>query len=668
MTTKTRWLGVTGAVIALAVALALWLEPVDLAAGLHGPDGRNYLSLLHSLLFDQDILLYNDNALFSQHIIVTPTGYALELHNVGTALAFLPFYALGHLTCVLGGGSCTGDSLLYYVWLSLGNWAYGLLALVFTWRLAARHVAPRWAWVAVGAIALGSPFFYYGARFFNPHMPALLLVALLVFVWDQTQDTRALRHWLLMGALVGLATTIATYNAVFLLLPGVDLLQALRHRRGVPVREGALLALGALVGVSPQLVAWQLVFGSALGVPYQQQLFWLEPGLPDLLLSSYHGLYFYSPALLLATVGFVPLYRHNRRLALTSGVTFAAHVYVSSCNIAWWGGASFGARYLLSSLPLLVLPLALLLARARWRGALYLALTACILWSFGLMLADVGRVIDPGQYIPPAWQLRTQAQVVADLPALVKRHLLTPRFAAAPWYALPFAGLLAALAWLASRVRGRPRRGLVCLGVALPLATTLLLSLSSGPSRAEVQRLAANGALDGLPRGTYDLYDLSEGYRQRGAYRFVRGDLERARADLVTARDIYAARSWVRLHVASQRHVPNPMDWRVDGQLRLVGWEKAEGDVILYWLPGAQILAPTYRTRIRVLGPDGQEIAVRATEAADAWRSLGGEIVRAAYPLPGMAQATAATVEITVYPADQLEPLGRLEFGIDAES
>jgi hypothetical protein len=668
MTTKTRWLGLAGAVIALAVALALWLEPVDLAAGLHGPDGRNYLSLLHSLFFDQDLLLYNDNALFSQHAIVTPTGYALELHNVGTALAFLPFYAFGHLTCLLGAGSCTGEGLPYYAWLSLGNWAYGLLALVFTWRLAARHVARRWATIAVGAVALGSPFFYYGTRFFNPHMPALLLVALLAWVWDQTRGTRALRHWLLMGALVGLAASIATYNAVFLLLPGIDLLDSLRRRRAVPVREGALLALGALVGVSPQLVAWQLLFGSALGVPYQQQLFWLEPGLPDLLVSAYHGLYFYSPALLLATVGFVPLFLHDRRLALASLVTLGAHVYVSSCNIAWWGGASYGARYLLSSLPLLALPLALLLARARWRGLLYAALAACILWSYGLMLADVGRLVDPGQYIPPAWQLRTQVRVLADLRALLKDQLLTPRFVTAPWYALPGALLLAALAWLASRLQGRPRRGLVCLGLAFPLAATVLLGLSWGPGRAEVQRLETGGALDGLPRGTYDLYDLSEGYRQRGAYRFVRGDLERARADLETAREIYAPRSWVRLHVAGQRHVPNPTDWWVDGHLRLVGWEAAGEDVILYWLPEAPVLAPAYRTRIRILGPDGQAMAVWATNGADAWRSLGGEVVRAAYPLPMIAQATATRVEITVYPADGSEPLGRLELGIDADS
>jgi hypothetical protein len=442
MAITSRWLMAAGLVLVLVIALAFLLEPVDLPAGLHGPDGRHYLSLLNSLLFDGDVLLYNNKALFRQSIVVTPTGYALELHNVGTALALLPFYALGHVTCLLSGGQCTGDSLPYYAWLSLGNWAYGLLALVVIWRLAARHAARRWATVAMVALALGSPFFYYWTRFFNPHMPALLLVALLTLIWDRSQEGRAWRHWLLMGTLGGLAATVANYNIVFLLLPATDLVQQLYRRRSVPLREGALLATGTLIGLAPQLIAWKLLFGSFLGTPYGQQLFWLQPGLPDLLTSSYHGLYFYAPLLLIATLGFIPLFRRERRLALALLLAFAALVYVASTNIAWWGGASFGARYLLGSLALLAIPLAVLLAGVRWRGLLFAALGACILWTFGLLLADYARLIDPGQYIPPAGQIQSQLQVLDDLPALIRDYLLTPRFEGAIWYALPGALLL----------------------------------------------------------------------------------------------------------------------------------------------------------------------------------------------------------------------------------
>ncbi len=429
--------------VALALALAFLLEPVDLPAGLHGPDGRNYLSQLNSLLFDQNLLLYNNNEALGQRVLVTPTGYALELHNIGTALAFLPFHALGHLTCRATGGPCDGGDLATGIWLSLGNWAYGLLALILTWRLVARHTAPRWATLAVAAVALGSSFFYYWTRFFNPHMPALFLVALFTLVWDRTRGERRLRDWLLLGLLAGAAACIASYHAVILILPACDWILPPARRRSPsaichpPSAIGHLLSAialfgGALAGFSPQLVTWKLMFGSFLGTPYGQQLFWLQPGLFGILFSSYHGLYFYAPLLFLATGGFIPLFRRDGRLALSLLLAFAATVYAASCNIAWWGGASFGARYLICTLPWLALPLAVLLERVRWRVLLYIPMAACIAWTYGLFLADFNRLVDPGQYIPAAWQMVIQGEVLQDLPALLRLHLLSPASRARP--------------------------------------------------------------------------------------------------------------------------------------------------------------------------------------------------------------------------------------------
>ena len=196
MLTKTAWIRALGLVLILAVMLTFLLEPVDLQQGQHGPDGINYLSQLHSLLLDQDLLLYNNDALVAKRTIVTSTGYALELHNIGTALAFLPFYALGALTCRLSGAACDIASQPIGAWLSLGNWIYGLLALAVLFRLAERYAPRQWAAVAVAAVALGSPFLYYWTRFFNPHMPSLLLIALLVLIWERTQNTRRWHHWI----------------------------------------------------------------------------------------------------------------------------------------------------------------------------------------------------------------------------------------------------------------------------------------------------------------------------------------------------------------------------------------------------------------------------------------------------------------------------------------
>jgi hypothetical protein len=665
MATRTRWLRAACIVAAFTLALTFLLEPADLRAGLHGPDGRNYASLLHSLWFDRDLLLYNDNALLGQNLLVTPTGYALELHNIGTALAFLPFYAIGQLACPLAGGECGADGLSAGVWLSLGNWAYGVLALVVMWRLVARHTAPRYATVSVSAVALGSSFFYYWTRFFNPHMPALLLVAVLVLVWDSTQDRRAWHHWLLMGVLGGAAMCIASYNAAVLMLPAFDVARSTWRRRALAWREVMLLGGGVLAGFAPQLVAWRLLFGSFLGTPYGQQLFWLQPGLPDILLSTYHGLYFYAPLLLIATAGFVPLWRQDRRLAAALLLTLATQVYVSSCNIAWWGGASFGARYLLTSLPLLAVPLGVLLSAARWRGLLYAAMAACIVWTYGLFLADFARLIDPGQYIPAAWQVRAQARVVSELPGLLRRHLMTPRFAAALLVAVPSALWLTGMAWYAGRsrrLRG-PSVALVLTGLFLTAAG--LLAASDWPSQREIARLMADGTITAYPRETYDRYDLSEGYWQRGAYRFVRGRLDAARADFETAQQIDPDRGWVRFHTAGRRHVPHPLEWQVDDRLTLVGWEMGPLTATLYWVAGSPVLSPMYRTALRLLDAGGEEVAAYAANAPDAWRALSGDVVRVSYPLPRAATAEPHSLSIDVYRAGEDQPVGHLEVASD---
>jgi 4-amino-4-deoxy-L-arabinose transferase-like glycosyltransferase len=654
-----------GLVLVLAVALAFLLEPVNLAQGQHGPDGRSYLSQLYSLLFEQDMLLYKAKELVGQPAIVTSTGYALELRNIGTALFYLPFYALGQLLCRLSGSACGVADLPVGVSLSLGNWLFGMLALVVIFRLVDRVAPRRWAAVAVAAVGLGSPFVYYWTRFFNPHMPALLLVALLVLVWQRTQAGREWHHWLLMGALGGLAATVASYNVVFLLLPGLDLLLSLPRRRMAAAGDGLLLAAGVLAGLAPQLVTWQLMYGSFLGTPYARQLLWLDPGLPQILLSSYHGLYFYAPALGVATLGFVPLFRQDRALALKALLAFVAHVYVSSCNIAWWAGASFGPRYLLTSLPLLALALGALLAGVRWRGLVCAALAACIFWSYGLLLADFAGLVDPGQYIPLHWQLALQAQVLARLPELVQQHFLTPRFAAAPWVAVPAALLLAGLLALVRRLRVPSRPGFAVAMAVVPLAVALGLALSDGPSQREIARMEAEDVLADHIHADVDVYDLSENYWQRGAYRFVRGAIDGARSDWDTAHELLPARDWVRFHRAGRQHVPHPLAWHVDSRLTLLGWESEPGAVTLYWLLDGLVLEPSYRVEIRLLDAAGQEVAAHVSMGFDPWRALPGDIVRMRYRVPRQSQGLPRTLAIAVYPAHAGGLVGQLEVAFD---
>ena len=80
----------------------------------------------------------------------------------------------------------------------------------------------------------------------------------------------------------------------------------------------------------------------------------------QLLFSSYRGLFFTSPVLLLALLGIVfTIYRgRQRREAIFIGSVFVVQILMNSAFNGWHAGWTFGPRYLIPSLPFLCLLLA----------------------------------------------------------------------------------------------------------------------------------------------------------------------------------------------------------------------------------------------------------------------------------------------------------------------
>ena len=85
--------GVVAALVGLLV-----IEPSPVWA----PDYGSYIAMSRSLLFDQDILFINDLPLVAAPVWLTPTGFAVDHHHIGSVLLRLPFHAAGHLAAVLG--------------------------------------------------------------------------------------------------------------------------------------------------------------------------------------------------------------------------------------------------------------------------------------------------------------------------------------------------------------------------------------------------------------------------------------------------------------------------------------------------------------------------------------------------------------------------------------
>jgi hypothetical protein len=221
------------------------------------------------------------------------------------------------------------------------------------------------------AFALGTLMLPYGTTLYD-HVPvaALLLASFSMLVWLRHGAGAAPRaSALIAGALAGFA--VLTNYAAVLPWPALLLYCPRGHRlrfaaAGAPLAAGLAWYHAVCFG-HPLAHAQSL---SALPIP------WTAPRLAvvwSLLFSSYRGLFFSSPVLLLSGYG---LWRmawrgDRRREAFVIVWACAAFLAMNAAFVNWHGGACFGPRYLVPALPFLALPLAL--AFDRWpRPALLL--------------------------------------------------------------------------------------------------------------------------------------------------------------------------------------------------------------------------------------------------------------------------------------------------------
>jgi len=193
-----------------------------------------------------------------------------------------------------------------------------------------------------------------------------------------------------------------------IVLPLLEWIGALRsgEAKGHSFIAGpAAAALLALILFSPQLSIWKALSGSWIAAPYKEvgdYHDWLDPQLLGMLFSSaQHGLFAWTPLLLIATAGLFLLIRRDRLLGGGALIIAGATFYLYACWSIWWTGIGFSNRFFIELTPLFALGLATLLRRLRgWlsRDKVWGLLAFVIAWN--LMLIGAYRANDIPQGIP----------------------------------------------------------------------------------------------------------------------------------------------------------------------------------------------------------------------------------------------------------------------------
>jgi len=351
-------------------------------------DGVGYYAYIRSPLVDHNFNFASDfrdpvgeleKIFLNDHFVdnpVTKTGHLPNFYTVGPAILWSPFLIVTHLA-VLGFGhlGChiapDGHSWPYLAAMTGATALYGLAGLSFSFAMARRFVEERWAFWATIGVWFGSsvPVYIYLLPAWS-HTHSIFATSLFLWYWLRTRGARTGGQWLILGLLSGLMIDVYFLNAVFCIAVAYEALStyakiwstgAGRSEMLVKaLRLHGLYGLGTLLGLLPTFVTRQIVFGSPLNMgPYALRMWnWTSPVFAQVLFSKNHGMFVFTPILILAIAGLFYLRSLDRSLGTICLLIALVFYCLISCFPWWYGAIGFGNRFFVSLTPMFIFGLA----------------------------------------------------------------------------------------------------------------------------------------------------------------------------------------------------------------------------------------------------------------------------------------------------------------------
>ncbi|HEX2882603.1 MAG TPA: hypothetical protein VHO25_23950 [Polyangiaceae bacterium] len=340
-------------------------------------DGWYYYHWLRSGVLDGDLDLHNDYREFGNWygFGVTATGRPHNPFGIGPALLWAPGFTIGHGIATLCADGSTGSvadgySRAEQTGALLTSFLAAIGACGFAFALCRRFVNPSAAWLGTALAFFAGPVVWYAL--FSPSMPhAFEAFFGAAFLWLLlTQRERTGRGAMLLGLVAGGMMLVRPQLGVFLVLPLVETVQALRRRyAGGDTVKPPLLQFAAVLGVAavvffPQLCVWKWTYGSWLVVPQSSGFLRFADSLwSETLFSSRNGLFTVTPMLWFVMPGLYVLGRRHKQLAFALALLLLMQAVVNGAAWDWWAGGAFGGRRFAATFPVWAMALSALCAR-----------------------------------------------------------------------------------------------------------------------------------------------------------------------------------------------------------------------------------------------------------------------------------------------------------------
>lgn len=310
--------------------------------------------------------------------------------SMGLSIMYCPFFLMAHGAASMLDYPADGFSIPYAFVLILAGIFYTILGLLLLRKVLLRHF-PDWITaVTLAIIALCTNLYWY-SMYEAPmsHAFSFCLFALFALLTEQWHEKASVGRSIGIGLTLGLISLIRPTNAlvvIYFLLYGIQSKESLQGKWQLLMNAWwKLLLMGAAILLIwlPQMIYWHTVTGHFLFYSYgdSERFFFGDPKILQGLFGFRKGWLIYTPVMLFALTGLVPLYRRHKAHFWGITVFLVLNLYVVFSWWCWWYGGGLSIRALIESYALLAIPLA---AWIEWiasrktllRWALFLLLSA----------------------------------------------------------------------------------------------------------------------------------------------------------------------------------------------------------------------------------------------------------------------------------------------------
>ena len=336
---------------------------------------------------------------------IGPDGHLYSKKGLGSALLGSSFYWLAmHLPPM---GAVRSIMLANALVTALTGWLVYRCVLLLDYR-------PVVAVLTALGYGLGTMAWPYAKYFFSEPLTTLGLMLALWGLLSVRQTGRA-RYVVISGGGLGAAVLAKVANMVVLPLFLVYGLWLAFHQKERMKKEwGKRLLVQGMALLVPLAIAGTVLLvyntartGHPLDMGYAANETFSTPlglGLFGLLISPGKGLFLYSPLLLAALFGIPALLRRDRATALLNLGVVVAYPLLYAGWFMWWGGWSWGPRFLVPLLPFLSLFLAPVFDRVLNTSGFWARIPLALLGLLSLLIQILGVTVDFNSYLLQLYQ------------------------------------------------------------------------------------------------------------------------------------------------------------------------------------------------------------------------------------------------------------------------